>query len=1011
MACEAEAVQMIRRIVEEVRENLRAHIADEIVALGLSRAVLKGCSASVEVLLEECGADGNGICLDDPLMDLEDDAPDYYDDDSRSAGSRPPPSQPTQAEVCRCHLAVAAVLGHSAVLARLLAFPAIDVDQASGRTLTTPVHEAVLAGCLASVAQLIAFGVDVDKQDALGRSPLFSAVERMEDDMVDALLAANALSTSIVLSGPLSGVSVLHMAALNGDERTILKIVKRKVPRDDPVGMLSEEGMRVLLPVAVRMESPQLVLMLVELMNDTSIRDEYGRTPIEWAVLLDKPQIQRFLLLDGADVLESPPVYSTRHDVKPVSPLHRAAAAGGPVDPEIFTQVDPNTQRDPLERTPLHYAAQLEDQAAATEWIETLVGYGADPSLPDAEGWTPLHEAVYYRRVGSVMALMACPGVDVLAQSKAGVTPAGLLQKRGTVCGGEDEDDARIAALLKVNAPQGPAGVRGAVADSLWLFLITVLVMLTAPVVGTVRLLSNSPMPASLIFYHKGLQLAALPAGVRLGRGSNVRLTLPYRALCAGLALLFSLLCIASGFSTSRSQGGRAATAGLALAALCLLPVTAAKVLVDPRFRAPAVPPVPRASIGASRVTELASGLAVYAVVAAEGLQWMSIPLSCLSVQASWPDRLPVLARALLFASSEGKVEPLRFFFGVSFVLGCYYAFHSSLVIAGVLVRHVAGLNLPRVKPSTSFVGSPNLFTLFTTLAPSALISMAVQLAYCDSAAGALKTAPSVACFSGSAGIHRTYMVVTMLLLVIVMPLALLVGTQVSLNPRSFYPRIRTVPWVESVGRILRWLGIALAMGLGPVRTAPVAVITAIAAAGMIAAAVLGHRRSPAALDPQGVLGVPTVTWARVCTYSMAVTSCVAALISGKGGAALFWISVLAHLAVLFMITVISQRRRAAAARRLGKRGKAQSSRREGPQGTAGLVGRGKNKRLDLGSLSPTQRSRIHEAKAISHYREYFKRRARNGASVDWSIADPSQPPEPQPTSGLASVITQVQRR
>ena len=55
---------------------------------------------------------------------------------------------------------------------------------------------------------------------------------------------------------------------------------------------------------------------------------------------------------------------------------------------------------------------------------------GADPNVPDEEGWTPLHHAAHYCHVDVVRLLLAHPRVNMHARSKMGWTPldtAGVL--------------------------------------------------------------------------------------------------------------------------------------------------------------------------------------------------------------------------------------------------------------------------------------------------------------------------------------------------------------------------------------------------------------------------------------------------------------------------------------------------------------------------------------------------------------------------------------------------------
>jgi ankyrin repeat protein len=252
-------------------------------------------------------------------------------------------------------LCAAAAQGSTEVIDVLVEAGA-DVDLACPDG-TTPLHAAVLAGRLAPVQQLLRYGSDPDKGRLDGTSPLLTAVKSKNDDVIEELVDAGAVANAVVLHGRDAGVSVLHVAAANGDGVTIRRILNRGLGIDDPLSMLNDAGRRTLLPVAVRMDSVRLVHDLLALGVDPNVRDAHGHTPVEWAVLLGHVNPGALLAEAGADVLDSPPVYSTRHDVEPTGPLHRLAWAADAVDEAVFQYYDPNSIRDPIGRTPLHYAA------------------------------------------------------------------------------------------------------------------------------------------------------------------------------------------------------------------------------------------------------------------------------------------------------------------------------------------------------------------------------------------------------------------------------------------------------------------------------------------------------------------------------------------------------------------------------------------------------------------------------------------------------------------------------
>ena len=88
--------------------------------------------------------------------------------------------------------------------------------------------------------------------------------------------------------------------------------------------------------------------------------------------------------------------------------------------------INPNQAKNLLELTPLHLTAEKNHLSTA----EALLAQGADPNLPDREGFTPLHFAAHYGHLEMVEKLLAYEA-NPNAQDKNEETPLHLATRQG----------------------------------------------------------------------------------------------------------------------------------------------------------------------------------------------------------------------------------------------------------------------------------------------------------------------------------------------------------------------------------------------------------------------------------------------------------------------------------------------------------------------------------------------------------------------------------------------------
>lgn len=106
--------------------------------------------------------------------------------------------------------------------------------------------------------------------------------------------------------------------------------------------------------------------------------------------------------------LPHPPVY-----------VYEAATVAALCDPARAARIDElAARRGPQNRTPLHKAADVGDEAAARE----LLREGADPNARDSWGQTPLHEAASSGALDIALALLEA-GAEADAADERGITP------------------------------------------------------------------------------------------------------------------------------------------------------------------------------------------------------------------------------------------------------------------------------------------------------------------------------------------------------------------------------------------------------------------------------------------------------------------------------------------------------------------------------------------------------------------------------------------------------------
>ena len=68
-------------------------------------------------------------------------------------------------------------------------------------------------------------------------------------------------------------------------------------------------------------------------------------------------------------------------------------------------------------------ALHLATQWGQTSVVTALIEHGADLAVADSEGRTALHHAIEAGQTGIINLLLGCPGVDLVARDRQGLSP------------------------------------------------------------------------------------------------------------------------------------------------------------------------------------------------------------------------------------------------------------------------------------------------------------------------------------------------------------------------------------------------------------------------------------------------------------------------------------------------------------------------------------------------------------------------------------------------------------
>jgi ankyrin repeat protein len=313
------------------------------------------------------------------------------------------------------------------------------------------------AGTAPIAKVLITAGADVQARSELGETPLFEAVQLCPEEGEEALFEAlHAAGGSLEVRNT-DSETLLHAAAANADcENSLQWLIENQFDDVNPVDGI---GRTPLSHAAERNQSLTVLDHLLQAGANPATRCQKGRLPLHWGARgnANPAVVSRLLGLQGdPDVV----------DQNGVTPLMIAAARNE--NPRVVRMLldagaDVNaTMSSGLKATPVTLALRF--NPAARDIVPKLIAAGADLSILDSNGLTPLMWAAARTDDVESLRYLLTAGVDVDARGASGRTAlmqaaafstipdaVALLLNAGADATLQDEEGARAIDLAHAN--------------------------------------------------------------------------------------------------------------------------------------------------------------------------------------------------------------------------------------------------------------------------------------------------------------------------------------------------------------------------------------------------------------------------------------------------------------------------------------------------------------------------------------------------------------------------------
>ncbi|KAI2644762.1 Serine/threonine-protein phosphatase 6 regulatory ankyrin repeat subunit C [Labeo rohita] len=326
---------------------------------------------------------------------------------------------------------LAAYLGRLEVVKLLVACSA-DVSCRDKQGFT-PLHAAALGGHTEVVKYLLKHGAEIDESDRSGNSALHMVCYAGQEFVASALVNCGAS----VNHSNVQGCTPLHLSAASADGALCLELL---VNNGADVNIPNKDGKSPLHMAAIHGHFTRSQILI---QNGAKVKcvDKYGNTPLHSAAKHGHELLISLLLNNGGDVARCVFTKPFKHkgycgrtdtlewfDINTVDSLGRTclhiAASGGNVEclKLLLNSGADLSKKDYFGRSPLHYTSvngsylctvalvkagadvneldncpdrqSSSDSDEEAQWcLEFLLHSGADPSLRDSKGFSPVHYA------------------------------------------------------------------------------------------------------------------------------------------------------------------------------------------------------------------------------------------------------------------------------------------------------------------------------------------------------------------------------------------------------------------------------------------------------------------------------------------------------------------------------------------------------------------------------------------------------------------------------------------